>query len=343
MVIAQTPLASNNELVTYKGTKMQSSSTKGSSQHSREANKQINKRLLNKKIRKSKSFFGSNRVKGSFMFGYDWYIIKSFAILSIFVILHGLIYYLNRYQALKVQNSLTVMNLSNSLWSTHSTISLAMLEILIFNNTHNVLNQSSLETFEYMVDEYTTQISPQVMESLSYDLGNFTSLYRQYMVKENSCGTIILRNQPELCKQMYAGVLKQGLIKSSNEIVVLASDLINKWKIARENEEEVKIIMNHNTLLSQIAKGHQINDERYLFISENSMSVLMSTIENENTQTQTIQQYIDILEVVVIIYFVGSVVYRSLLQLLDQKMAIFYLFGLPSLSKNKLLINKMLR
>jgi len=149
-----------------------------------------------------------------------------------------------------------------SLFNLHN----AAFEIILWNNTATIWNKDALFMYNEFKEMINIKLVDNLTEALTYDLGNYTSKFREDVLEHNACGYIFHSLEPELCSSSYGGVTNANLITSIKGMVVILDGFVENWKVLRTDFEEVKQMMASREFKSIWAKADSMIFDLYYFI-----------------------------------------------------------------------------
>lgn len=204
-------------------------------------------------------------------------IIASFALLLIYKII---IYKLHHGRSLRLEGLIHVYTLTIETWATFFQLHTAVIETIMWNNTLQMWDNSSLVLFDELTDFTNDYIFANITKSLTYDLGNLTESYRSDILLKGACGYIIFEEEPEKCQVVYDRILNSNLLTVYKEMQYSLRSMIEIWKEARYDWDEVKSLLNSNTMKSIWAYYLPISDAIYYFFVDKITKTLIGEIES---------------------------------------------------------------
>jgi len=235
-----------------------------------------------KKLRGMANFASSIPTRKGFRFYIDNLARVFLVLIGIFILINTSRYIYKRNIAKSTTRLVRLMITSVDTWNHYFNINGAAIQIILWNNTAHVWGADAHSTFlEVLLPPIENEILSVFDESLSYDLGSFTDDYKRYMLIENPCGVIILKDKPELCKTLYDGILNQGFYKILKELLLLCKDLVLRWEVSDRSWRESENLMHSSYVLSTMTQYPRIMSDFFEWVYEKVNNNLEAVSEKE--------------------------------------------------------------
>jgi len=180
---------------------------------------------------------------GRFTFGFSQILSNTIVCIFLLIFLEYIIYIVYSAGSRRISDLTKLYVATIQTWTGLYSLHNAAFQTLIWNNTSPIWDQPSLETYTILKDKISNELIPVYTEALSFDLGDFTSTYKQRVMIDKACGNLVLVKIAELCPETYGGILNSNLISVMKEMIITLNNLLEKWKYSREDWKEVlKII-----------------------------------------------------------------------------------------------------
>jgi len=303
--------------------------------------------IKNNNKKNGKSNFLSNMTttmpkRNGFKFNFDKMSYISLLLL-ILIFFYGTLRYLYRVKLAETStNAIKIMVNSVDSVNHYMNMNGAAIQIILWNNTAHVWGRDALAVFkEDIYPAVEEKVLGKFEQSLNYSLGDFTDEYKKYMLSENPCGNIILKNNSELCQVLYDGILNQGFFKILKEFSVLCRNLVNRWEISSKTWSESEESMRSSYVLSTITMYPQIMIDFFNWMYDGVGKTLYSVHLLEESGPIWFTLTADLLINAALSITLGTLVYYKMKRIIKNSFGIFGLLQIDVLGENRVLMNRI--